>query len=271
MTKVSVKMRNVVQKLGHLQVVSLITIVAVIFAELFAYFIADFFSFSYPIPSSLIVTLLATGILTPFISWPLVKLLYSLDELEQKMNYLATYDPMTKLLSRQAFFKRSLSIHDMFANSKKSYTVAIIDMDDFKLINDTHGHEYGDKVLIDFGKVILNIFEPKNIIGRIGGEEFALFFTVDKYTMKQEMDKIHQSLLNSKIPHNDSYIMYTISIGIFENKTPNKITLDEALSFADNALYKAKVTGKNKSIIYSDTLLNDNAARRSSNFRSKRS
>jgi len=271
MTKISVKMRSVVQKLGHFQVVSLITIVSIIFAELFAYFIADFFSFSYPIPSSLVVTLLATGALTPFISWPLVKLLFAIDEMEKKMNYLATYDPMTKLLSRQAFFKSSLALHEIFLSSKKFYTVAIIDMDNFKLINDTYGHACGDKVLVDFGKALIKLFDSKHVIGRIGGEEFALFFTVDKHEMKQKMGKIHQSILDSTVSYKDSHIKYTVSIGIFENETPNEITLDEALSFADHALYNAKTTGKNKSIIYTEALVNDNTSRKSSNFRSKRS
>jgi len=272
MTKTLRNIRNVVQKLGHLQVIILITVVAIIFSELFAYLIIKIFSFPYPFPSTPIVTLLVTAILTPFISWHLLELLFSIDALEQKMNYLATYDPMTKLLSRQAFFQRSLNLIDTsLKKSHKSYTVSIIDIDNFKSINDSYGHAYGDKILIHFGSLISKVLDTHYIIGRIGGEEFAILSNIDIKIMKEVMDKLHQSIVKSKILYQNNPITYTISIGIFENKKPNILTFDEALSYADHALYYAKVTGKNKSIIFSETLLNNNSLRKTSNLRSRTS
>ncbi|HFQ62273.1 MAG TPA: hypothetical protein ENK39_08260, partial [Epsilonproteobacteria bacterium] len=90
-------MRHLVRKLGYFQVMLLITLSAVISAEVLAYAIIKIFSFPYPLPSTPIVTFLVTAILAPFISWPLLELLFSLDKMEQKMNDLATYDSMTKL------------------------------------------------------------------------------------------------------------------------------------------------------------------------------
>ena len=256
MTKTSKKLRYLVQKLGHIQVIILITMVAVIFAEVFAYIVTSTFNFPYLIHSTPIVTFLVTAILTPFISWHLLELLFSIDEMEQKMNHLATYDSMTKLLSRQAFFKRSLDLHTSFKQAHKSYTVAIIDIDNFKSINDTYGHANGDKVLIHFGTLISNILDSNYIIGRIGGEEFAVLSHINMQTMEKEMEKLHHTLVKSKIPYQDKYIKYTLSIGVFENKTPEVISFDEALSQADSALYQAKITGKNQSILFSKKISN---------------
>ncbi|HHD79730.1 MAG TPA: GGDEF domain-containing protein [Epsilonproteobacteria bacterium] len=263
-------MRHLVRKLGYFQVMVLITLSAIISAEILAYVISEILSFPYPVPSTPVVTFLVTALVTPFISWHLLDLLFKIDKMEQIMHDLAMYDSMTKLLSRQAFFKRSLALHDMCASTQQSYTVAIIDIDDFKSINDTYGHAYGDKILIEFGEVILKVLDASYVIGRIGGEEFALLLNIDKNTMKQEMDKVHQGILDSKVPYKGSSIKYTISIGIFENKTPNTLTFDEALSHADHALYDAKVTGKNKSVIFSKALSNNNILRKASNLRSRK-
>lgn len=262
-------MRDYVRKLGYVQIMLFITLLAIISAEILAFVVIKIFSFPY-IPSTPIVTFLVTALVTPFISWHLLDLLFKIDKMEQIMNDLATYDSMTKLLSRQAFFKRSIDLHDMCAKSQKSYTIAIIDIDNFKSINDTYGHAYGDKVLIEFGNVITKAIDLNYVIGRIGGEEFALLFNIDKDTMKQNMDKVHQHILDSKIPYKEeSNITYTVSVGIFENETPNTLTFNEALSNADHALYDAKTTGKNKSVIFSKALQNNNIPRKASNIRSR--
>ncbi len=244
-------MRHLVRKLGHFQLMLLITLSAVISAEVLAYIVIKIFSFPYLIPATPVVTFLVTVISAPFISWPILELLFSLDKMEQKMNDLATYDSMTKLLSRQAFFKRSLALHDSFKNPLKPYSVAIIDIDNFKSINDTYGHADGDKVLIHFGALISSTLDSNYIIGRIGGEEFAVLSHINIQTMEKEMEKLHHALVKSKIPYQDKYIEYTLSIGIFENKTPDVLSFDEALSQADSALYQAKITGKNQSILFS--------------------
>ncbi len=270
MTKISIHLRNIVQKLGHTQVIVIITIFAIIAAEILTFLFMDIFNFPYPVPSTPVVTFLVTAILTPFISWHLLALLFSIDKMEQKMNYLATYDSMTKLFSRQAFFKRSLALHDTVVKSHKTYSVAIIDIDNFKSINDKYGHAYGDKLLTYFGTLILKTLDSDYIIGRIGGEEFAVVLDVDIDTLKTQMDRLHQAVLYSNITDIDTNIAYTISIGLFENRLAGILSFDEALSHADYALYYAKTTGKNKSVVFSESLPDNKFSKKSSNFRSRK-
>ena len=126
-------------------------------------------------------------------------------------------------------------------------TIGIIDIDDFKLINDTYGHDAGDQVLIEISKAMYSEVEklPSSIFGRWGGEEF-LFLAP---TLQAE--KIFDNIENARkrvSSHNVKGIgIITVSLGITSFKPGD----DYATVFkrADDALYKAKTTGKNKTCI----------------------
>lgn len=247
--------------------VILITLLAVVSALFFEYVIYSAFSFPYHIPSTPLVSFTVTVILAPLISWYPLKLLFTIDDMEQKMYNLATYDSMTKILTRRAFFSHSSRLHDTCKTSNKPYSVCIIDIDNFKSINDTYGHAYGDKVLMNLGEVFDQTFEEQYIVGRIGGEEFAVVIDRDAKTMKKKMDTLHKNISRATVPFEDKHIRYKVSIGIFENTKPFKYNFDEALSNADDALYHAKVTGKNKTVIYSNNLSSKKISKKSENIR----
>ena len=132
----------------------------------------------------------------------------------------------------------------------KTYTVCIIDVDDFKTINDTYGHACGDKVLMEFGTIFHKVFRAPEVVGRIGGEEFAWVLGIEETEAIRMMQDLHAAVMASVTYCPGKSIGYTVSIGIFENKTPSTLSLDEALSCADHALYRAKVSGKNRSVVY---------------------
>lgn len=252
-------MREIIRKLGHLQVAILITLAVVISSEILAYTFAKIFSFSFLFPSAFIITFLVAAILTPIASWHLLGLLFSIDELEQKMKYLATYNAMTKTLTRQAFFEQSQKQHEKFQKEEKIYTVCIVDIDNFKSINDTYGHAGGDKVLTSFGQILNQVFTEKSIIGRIGGEEFALFINGDVNKTKAIIEELQETIAKSNILFENKNIKFTVSVGVYENNMLDTVSLEESLSLSDKALYHAKHTGKNKMVIFSDDLLKNNS------------
>ena len=262
-------MRRFIRKIGHIKLVILITISAIIASELLIYLISKLFSIPYLIPGSVILAFLIPLILAPIISWHLVKLLLKIDTLEMQMRYLANYDSMTKLLSRQAFFDRSLQLHETCISQKKSYIAAIVDIDNFKHINDTYGHAIGDKILENLGELFKNTFTNSEIIGRIGGEEFTLVMYHSPKNQQKIIDNFREKVSKEKIMVNSHAIHYTISIGLFNNLTPKDLTFEKALSNADYALYHAKVTGKNKMVIFTHSLLSENISKQSSYLRNR--
>jgi len=261
-------MRDFIRKLGHIKMVIFITLLAIVSALTLEYVVYKIFSIPYT-PSNPIVSFFVTATLAPLISWPFIKLILVIDDMEQKMYDLATYDSMTKLLTRRAFFSQSLKLHNHFKKSNKKYSVSIIDIDNFKSINDTYGHAYGDKVLINLGEIFDQTFDERYIAGRIGGEEFAVVMDTDAKSMQEKMETLHENISKANVPYKNEFIQYRVSIGIFENNKPLTNSFDEALSHADDALYHAKMTGKNKTVIYADTLASKNLSKKSMHIRTK--
>ncbi len=261
-------MRKLLRKIGYIKVLFILTVTTIIVAEILAYIVIKLFSYPYD-DSTPYVTFMVASLTTPLLSWTLLKLLFELDEMEEKTYFLATYDSMTMLLRREAFFQYAMRIHLLAKQYDTPYSIAIVDIDNFKSINDKYGHDAGDKVIIHFGQILLDLFQLDKPIGRIGGEEFALVLPVESRDMEKKMKAVHMKLQETSIPYDDNLITYTVSIGIFGNVSPEKITLDEALSYADKALYEAKRTGKNKSVIYHEKIAFNDIPGRPVNLRDR--
>ncbi len=257
-------MRRLIDRFGQIKLTILVTLVAILLAEILAWGLSQIFFLGYPAPSAPLLTLLVTAVVTPLLAWHVLKYLLYIERMEQEMHHMATYDPLTHFYTRQAFF---IQVQQRYQHAP-SYAVAFIDVDDFKSINDTYGHAYGDKVLIDIGKRFMQTLGEDCLIGRIGGEEFALVTETDAASMRGQMEILRHAVAHSKIPYRTTPFGYTISIGIFENKSPDTLTIDDALSRADQALYRAKELGKNRTIVYTESLSNSASAQHSAQFRS---
>ena len=124
----------------------------------------------------------------------------------------------------------------------------MIDIDNFKIINDTYGHKSGDQVLIMLADIFQKTLRVADIEGRIGGEEFAIFLPeTDQECAAVVAERLRSSVEMAEIPlHNGEVIMrFTISIGI-STPTSSDYNLYALLSQADEALYCAKHAGRNR-------------------------
>ncbi len=170
-----------------------------------------------------------------------VKTHLELSNLRKELHFKATTDYLTKLSNRRDFYEKA---EDFFAKSE-NLAVAIIDIDYFKKVNDTFGHEAGDKVLIEFAKLIKNIFE-EDITGRIGGEEFAIIFKVYGIDMiYSKLEEIRLNCENMNFIFNNTAIPFTISSGLAYGSTLD-MSLSNFLKKADDSLYNSKNDGRNK-------------------------
>ncbi len=136
-------------------------------------------------------------------------------------------------------------------NSKLA--IFMVDMDHFKKINDTHGHKSGDLVLKKFAEICLQILREVDIIGRLGGEEFAILLPETNEDKAFEVaERLRETIAQTKVPiENGLPLNFSISIGVSSLKSKEQ-NLDELLSLADQALYTAKNSGRNQTRRFHD-------------------
>ena len=169
------------------------------------------------------------------------------EEYEQKLIFLAEHDILTGIYNRTGY-DRICRENDM---SKIAYK--LVDIDNFKGINDQYGHEIGDKILIKVSKALLFYAREQDYICRIGGDEFVILLTNTEENDAQEIIERAgrvNSLLTSQ--SNDGLPKVTLSIGIAFGQEGD--TRDTLYRKADKALYETKRTGRGHLTIYSDDL-----------------
>ena len=164
-------------------------------------------------------------------------------ELEKRLTEMACMDSLTGACNRRYFI--DIAEHEKRKNLrvKDSLSIMLIDIDDFKIINDTYGHATGDKALRKFMKVCKSTLRSSDVIGRMGGEEFAVLCTQSN---KQQTIEIANRLCKNIAEQTARFnYHFTISIGVSDVKSEHR-SVDKALHLADLALYEAKREGKNQ-------------------------
>jgi diguanylate cyclase (GGDEF)-like protein len=178
----------------------------------------------------------------------LAKINSILDRLELHKKQIQ-YDSLTGLFNREAWKNRVL--HELEKNKRygSSFSIAFVDLDDFKKINDTHGHQTGDEVLRIFSSLLIKNLRVSDIIGRLGGEEFVIYFpdAVGR-TVADSLDRI-LNIFNKQIM-DDKVLNCTFSAGVVERNPLRELALDMYLSLADETMYAAKKSGKARIILY---------------------
>lgn len=163
-------------------------------------------------------------------------------------------DSFTGIYNKAAFKKHVNNA--IRKHTKDEYAALLmIDIDDFKKINDTFGHYVGDQVILDVVGLLTNEIQSSILIGRVGGDEFAVFFS-SLYSIDYLYEKI-ENYLNSvkKIIVNESTGLISVSIGVYV--IDHNESFDEIYKKADHALYMAKRKGKSQYVVYSDDALDE--------------
>jgi len=175
------------------------------------------------------------------------------EELEKKkseLEQLAYYDPLTGLPNRRFFFDHASLILESSKRYGNPLSLLIIDIDHFKKINDTYGHEAGDLVLKSFADILKKTIRQSDLPARLGGEEFVLL--MPNTTLQQGKvvaERIRVSFQNSLIVYEEKEIRATLSGGLASFKSGIE-NVDDLIRMADEALYKAKELGRNRIAVY---------------------
>jgi diguanylate cyclase (GGDEF)-like protein len=161
---------------------------------------------------------------------------------------LADSDPLTTLANRRSFYERVELEASRAKRYSHTFTIAYIDLDNFKGINDTRGHDVGDQVLFEVAKTIKNDVRHSDLAARLGGDEFAVIFPyVDHIAIHTVLAKLQAKLLHAM---QDKDWPITFSIGVITFERPMESTRD-MIKATDDLMYKVKKTGKDS--IYYET------------------
>jgi diguanylate cyclase (GGDEF)-like protein len=167
----------------------------------------------------------------------------------KKLENAAYIDSLTGIYNRKHFIELANADIKRAVRMDKVIYTAMIDIDFFKVINDTFGHATGDIVLRKTADIIHQTIRSYDLLGRYGGDEFIIMFSdIDNTEAYKMVERIRKNIENSVIDHDNNEIKLTISIGLAKfNKTD---TLETAIKNADESLYTAKNSGRNLTKVY---------------------
>lgn len=171
---------------------------------------------------------------------------------EQALQRLATLDPLTGTWNRRAFLERAEHERLRYLRSEHPASLVMLDLDHFKRVNDTWGHAAGDAVLCHFVRVLQQRLRATDLLGRLGGEEFALLLVDTTPEGAAELtERLRAAIAEHPLPLGDRTISITVSAGIapFVQDDQN---VEAALARADAALYRAKARGRNQVVLADD-------------------
>lgn len=173
-----------------------------------------------------------------------------IESLYKEVERLSRIDPLTELSNRRSFNTDARRFFQLAIRHNNKLSCAMLDIDFFKKVNDTYGHDFGDKVLVAVAKTCNKQIRKTDLLARFGGEEFCVLFP--------ETDIIRAALIAERIRHGISKLEFsynnrpfsvTISIGVSELLDKND-TMENIIKRSDDSLYKAKKNGRNCVILW---------------------
>lgn len=168
-------------------------------------------------------------------------------ELLTKIQTLSITDELTGLLNRRGFFQRSYDLIEKISRSTELLpAIMFMDLDGLKDINDTYGHKEGDKVIAAFTNILKNALRKEDIIGRMGGDEFIVFASVEAKEMSEQIEARLRAKIEEYNKDNPHPYTLSCSIGSVLLEEATKACFETAILSADNVLYEEKMRKRRK-------------------------
>jgi len=240
----TITLRMIIIKLGAIKSTILLTMTLCILSVAFTGMMSLIFRGEIML-YSIIISLVIPAVSVPPVSMLFIRLIIKLDETEKKMYQKSITDELTGSYNRR--FMMEILEKEMHRARRFHHKLSLImlDLDDFKKINDEHGHLKGDLVLKELSNLCIKSMREIDYFARYGGEEFLFVFPE---TSKEEAtifaERLRISIMNIKIPVEDKTISFTASIGVTELDF-EKDFINNFIERVDMALYEAKRKGKN--------------------------
>lgn len=169
--------------------------------------------------------------------------------MEERLRELSIRDALTGVFNRRYMMERLTSLAAEHRRTGRTFSVAIVDLDRFKSVNDTYGHQAGDLVLKEFCAVVSRNLRPYDVLGRYGGEEFiVLFMDVGKEYAAAALGRILGLFGSAAVTHEGTEIRCTFSGGVADSSeiSADALEVEKLVEAADGRLYAAKRAGRNR-------------------------
>ena len=194
----------------------------------------------------LLLFVLMNGLLSAVLAAYLQRYFGVLAEEEARLRHEAVTDPLTRLLNRRGFYEKAEALFADYQRNEQPLSVAIIDLDCFKSINDDHGHETGDRALIHVAELMRQTFRrDSDLLGRLGGDELVVLLpSTSAAEAVKRLRQFAERLNLQPLPADAADIEMTFSIGVAEQAPGIDHTLSDLMRRADLALYSVKKQGR---------------------------
>jgi diguanylate cyclase (GGDEF)-like protein len=212
--------------------------------------------------SSVWLTVLSFEALLFTISIAFILLAMAKERTELRHKMAALIDPLTGIANRRAFLEQASELLSRQSIPGRTWAVLLMDLDHFKSINDRFGHAIGDQILQIFAENTQSKLGPRDLIGRLGGEEFAIVLSdANRERALAIAERIRTTFAEAAATVDGCAVHSTVSVGVAVEEGPSA-DISTALSQADQALYYAKARGRNRVELASLDLVLDRARRR---------
>jgi len=236
---------KLLRRFGPFRVTILLTLISVATSVLITVVV------SLPLPDGVGATGIALSIIVPLIVTPIfggitLRLAHSLLLAQEQLRILAITDELTQAFNRRHFFEVTAKEFARARRYNSIFSIILIDLDDFKFVNDTHGHAAGDAVLRSISDLCRREIRKADTFARYGGEEFVFLLPhTDNRAAVGLAERIRNLIASTPIQYNGYPIQCTVSVGVKTND-PNIADTDVLMLQVDQALYMAKTQGKNQ-------------------------
>jgi len=171
-----------------------------------------------------------------------------LEESQEELKFLASTDSMTKLYNRRYFIEAAEHTLSLAKRERKDVSIIMLDIDNFKRVNDSYGHKVGDELIITFASTLQELTRNSDIICRFGGEEFLILLPHTDINGANFISEKIRLAVEALVMHieDKQQLQFTVSIGVSHVDTQKDLTIEAPINRADKALYEAKKNGRNR-------------------------
>ncbi|WP_051986677.1 sensor domain-containing diguanylate cyclase [Pseudidiomarina atlantica] len=224
-----------------------------IFNALAVLYYKSILDFSYITKHGVGIGIMLEALMLAFIVAYRIKMLEQVKASQEQLRIEAQTDPLTGLYNRRYFYRRANELLEKAKNQDIPMAMLAIDLDDFKQVNDTYGHQLGDKVLVEIAQLLRDSCRSQDVVARFGGEEFVVLLYRTSVTSAEAIaETIRQQVHAIKVAANATEnLSVTVSIGVTDVDL-NVSSIELALHDADTALYQAKGAGRDRVCVFDD-------------------